>query len=519
MQLDRIAIALRPRQGFEAIDLGFRMTTRWAMPLWSVWFTLFLPFAAAVLVTLREYPFLAALVLWWSKPVFDRFLLHVLGHAVFGEPPGLAATLGAWREILGRGLMVSLLLRPFAWQRSFFAPVYQLERQGGKAARQRNTLLARKVGGHLMALALVCFCFELVVIGGGAMMAEMLWPGVDRADPDDMPFFEPTWWSMKLSLLYVLAVSVIEPFYVGAGFALYLNRRVMLEGWDIELGLRRLARGAASAVLMVFALALVLAGSATHVMASPTKDSDSTQSHDERDCNFVLWEDEEDCDEPGAATGQSVPSLDTPARRAVLEVMSDPVFGRWDEVERWSLRQRRDRSSRDLSWLGEIGKLMSSFLKGLSWLVLAALAVALVWTLARHYQRRPVSEPGQAAPAVLFGLAISPDSLPQDVAATALAALAEGRLREALSLLYRGVLSVIVHRHGLRIGEGATEGDVQRATRRALGAGTADYLERLLPAWIAVAYGHRAPESAEIAALCRDYAQQFQANDAVQAPP
>jgi hypothetical protein len=44
------------------------------------------------------------------------------------------------------------------------------------------------------------------------------------------------------NLAYVLAESLIEPFFVTAGFALYLSRRVMLEGWDVELGLRRLAR-------------------------------------------------------------------------------------------------------------------------------------------------------------------------------------------------------------------------------------------------------------------------------------
>ena len=37
-----------------------------------------------------------------------------------------------------------------------------------------------------------------------------------------------------------LAMSLIAPFYVAGGFALYLNRRSELEGWDIEICLRRL---------------------------------------------------------------------------------------------------------------------------------------------------------------------------------------------------------------------------------------------------------------------------------------
>ena len=37
----------------------------------------------------------------------------------------------------------------------------------------------------------------------------------------------------------VIAVLLIEPFYVAAGFAMYLNRRAELEAWDIEQEFRR----------------------------------------------------------------------------------------------------------------------------------------------------------------------------------------------------------------------------------------------------------------------------------------
>ena len=33
---------------------------------------------------------------------------------------------------------------------------------------------------------------------------------------------------------FFIAVAIVEPFFVGAGFAMYLNRRVELEAWDIE---------------------------------------------------------------------------------------------------------------------------------------------------------------------------------------------------------------------------------------------------------------------------------------------
>jgi len=36
------------------------------------------------------------------------------------------------------------------------------------------------------------------------------------------------------TIAYAGIVLVVEPFYVGAGFAMYLNRRVELEAWDVE---------------------------------------------------------------------------------------------------------------------------------------------------------------------------------------------------------------------------------------------------------------------------------------------
>jgi hypothetical protein len=41
------------------------------------------------------------------------------------------------------------------------------------------------------------------------------------------------------SIAYLLTVLFLEPFYVAAGFGMYLNRRAELEAWDIEQEFRR----------------------------------------------------------------------------------------------------------------------------------------------------------------------------------------------------------------------------------------------------------------------------------------
>ena len=44
---------------------------------------------------------------------------------------------------------------------------------------------------------------------------------------------------VALPLAYAIAVLFLEPFYVAAGFGMYLNRRAELEAWDIEQEFRR----------------------------------------------------------------------------------------------------------------------------------------------------------------------------------------------------------------------------------------------------------------------------------------
>ena len=62
MELERIAVGVRPRGGWESLDLGFQMARQWWRQAWGVWFALYLPCAAVALAafsntgTLRSKP-------------------------------------------------------------------------------------------------------------------------------------------------------------------------------------------------------------------------------------------------------------------------------------------------------------------------------------------------------------------------------------------------------------------------------------------------------------------------------
>jgi hypothetical protein len=490
VELERLSVQLRPRGGWEALDLGFQMARSWWRPVWGVWLAVYLPAAVALHVVFQERPFFAVIALWWLKPVFDRFVLHVVSRAVFGAPPTVRDALAAWRDILQPGLLPGLIWvqRLSPW-RSFTLPVWQLEKQTGRAAHERREALGRRMAGYGGWLTLISATFEGIVLVSALLLVTLLAPAASSPGFEFSTLFrggaeDGAGWDLYDSLAYVAAVSIVEPVYVASGFSLYLNRRAILEGWDIELALRRLderLRGLRATVAAVLA-AIVCFG------ALPP---------------------------PASAAEKS-------AKAEIKEVLKAPEFQTSKEAMTWRYRGERkaEKADRPVSDFWEnVGAFLAQVSQALLWIAVAAGVVALFFFLRRYLPQYFADDPDRYRPPdALFGLAVTPESLPDDVAGTAARLAREGRLRDALSLLYRGALSVLVHRDHVPLAEGDTEGDCLRAAHRALPREGADYFGRLVRAWQSAAYAGRLPGVPEIEALANEWAPVFAAQPEPSAP-
>jgi hypothetical protein len=137
--------------------------------------------------------------------------------------------------------------------------------------------------------------------------------------------------------------------------------------------------------------------------------------------------------------------------------------------------------------------------------VLVGICVVWIIRLIRRYEPN-VAPRAVKLPSHVQSLDVRPDSLPDDVGAAASRLLEAGRLREALSLLYRGALSRAIHRHAVAIAESFTEGEVLRAVSRTLPTPGAQYFSRLLALWQREVYAADHPPAEPIAVLCREFA-------------
>ena len=242
MQFDQIAVKVRPRSAWESIDLGILMARNWWWPMCRAWLAVTLPAFIVLQLLLYSYPVIAIVIFWWLKPIWERPLLHILSRALFGEVPELKQTLCAFPGLAAKQWFASLTYRRLSLTRSMDLPVIQLENLKGKQRAQRLKVLHGNTGTGAGWLTFIGLHVEIILPLAFLALVAMMVPEAVEVDWQAL-FFMPDRGVMGgFNLLSYVVMSLVAPFYVAAGFSLYLNRRIRLEGWDLELSFRRLVQ-------------------------------------------------------------------------------------------------------------------------------------------------------------------------------------------------------------------------------------------------------------------------------------
>jgi len=162
-------------------------------------------------------------------------------------------------------------------------------------------------------------------------------------------------------------------------------------------------------------------------------------------------------------------------------------------------------------WLSDLVRWLSASGRWLIALLGLAAAIALA-VFARRWLRvraEAVRPPPPVLPSHVRALDIRPDTLPDEIGSAARALWLAGDARAALSLLYRGALSRLVHLHAVPIRAASTEGECLALARGRLPDGAAAYVEQLVAAWQLAVYGARLPAQAQGLALCDGFDAQL----------
>jgi len=291
---------------------------------------------------------------------------------------------------------------------------------------------------------------------GGWQLALESW---DPNHPTDIPVLI----SRVVAFCLMAAVSLTDIFVIGAGFGIYINNRTWLEGWDVELAFKRLAKrlGKVALVFLTFGIAISSIGHAA--------------------------------DDPQTVISEVKAEPEFKVHTVTDKVPTPKSSGMWD----W------------LDFLGNFGSAMEAMGTIFFIAVIGLLIGLLVWICWKF--RHAFTKQGGGARVekvrpsarVVMGMEVTRESLPDNIPNAALVLWGQGRHHEALALLYRGAISNVIRNHHVEILESDTEGD---CLRRVGDAGVhPGYFKALTHAWSHLAYAGVRPAETEVRSLCGDW--------------
>jgi len=517
MRIEDLNVALRPRTAWEAVELGTALVRRHAAAVWTPWLLVSLP--VLVLVNALCWSigaiWLASMVMWWLKPAFDRIPLYVLSRAVFGHVPATRETVRAQGSFGRRWLLPYLTWRRLSPVRTMYLPIDLLEGGVGEEARARRRALGSPVYGVAALVQLVILHFEMALVLG-ALFAVMLFAPSDLLQETAARMWnvlesQETWVQFASNALLWLATSVLEPFYVGAGFGLYLNRRTEIEAWDIEMVLRRLRKRLAHAAAPLLMLCVLWLGA-----LAPARAQDEP---------FL-----EEMPAAASAVPTPAPSKPDPStlrevfgaqtiddddwRQSLKRAYEDPRISPKRTVTQWVPKnpdKPADPQQRDPTGFARFGAALASIGEYGLWIVAGALVLGLLLTAPKWL--RWVRDPARRRTAEADEIKREPlpeeAPLPDDVPTAARRLWQSGRQRDALALLYRASVEAMTLRAHVVLVPGATEAHTLRASRQLPAAEDRELFARVVKVWQLAAYAHGLPASEEFEELLGQLTQRF----------
>ncbi len=466
------------------------MVRHWWRLIYGPWLLLYLALTLVLLIPALHSVLWLPFGVWLAKPVLDRLVLFILSRAMFGTNPSPSQALRqflhwswSWSTLLE---MTLLRLRP---DRVIILSIDMLEGSYPTERDHRKRIIQHHLRADAFGVSLVFVLFEAIVVSGLYLFYFLIFP--NHENPEVVYGLDVT---VVLSIGYVIAVGLLETFYVGVNFSLYLNLRTKLESWDLRIAFQQIRarwdkQRVRSVVTHGAALLMLVMGTGVELQAQD-EEIEPVALHEMRNELPKAWE----------------------LRQDANKILAGPPFNKRREkfstwVPRWENNYEPKVAPKSS---GSIFSTLAIYLfYAVAATVVLSLLVFVVSGLLKAVPESPESgrftEDRVAAPA--FHAILGEEPLPQDILRAARADYAQGNLRKAMSYLFRGALARLAESGSIKLAEFATEGECVRAVRRNLGGDFSTYFGDLVMAWQMVAYGHRHLDEQSFEALCQGWKQ------------
>jgi hypothetical protein len=237
------------RSGFEAADSGVLI---WRTRPFILLLFLGIPALATAILTRNinfsfyyyfenEVPFRFCIVvfsLWWLKPLFDRFALHIVSKLFFYRDANIKELCSSLYKNIIPGILGDLLWRRFSPIRGAALAIRMLEKQKGKQYRTRKKILANNGLNFGIYLTIICVILEIALSVSAYIF---IYACLMILNIEFTSIFGDSMLCGIFFAFYFINYCIVETLYIAMNFALYINSRVITEGWDLEIIFRKLA--------------------------------------------------------------------------------------------------------------------------------------------------------------------------------------------------------------------------------------------------------------------------------------
>ena len=464
------AVLFRRRSGWEATDMGILLWRTNCFPI--LFFTgipliiFFITFQITIKLELDWFKQIMLLVIWWIKPLLDRFCLHVVSVRFFEPHASFRRLFRGLGRTIRTGLADDLLWRRLSPFRSARMPLRVLEHINGSNYKRRVQLLSRNGLGFGLPLTLICIGIVMALNMGELLFLNSIFNMVKGTNSNIIQFINEE--NNFVSALYLINAILIETLYITMGFSLYINSRVETEGWDIELLFKTcVEKNKKSKVKLVVPVLILL------FFFSPGAGYASENSSLELQKPEWL----------------KPPPVSEKTGNTLNKILDDPKFGTAKESRSIQFKQSNEvqRGFTGIPLKETLGKLLRFF-------VIAAALTALGCGLFYAYRHRSRFFPGHSTgKSNIYNPA-------REECHTLLQCAEElhnkGRIREAWAMCFRAFISIFAKIWFIPFPSEATEYESLTIVRKNTAAETGiEYFENFVQNWIIFAYGGQKPAS------------------------
>ncbi|GLR71997.1 hypothetical protein [Agaribacter marinus] len=495
MELKHLRFVAKYRSPWQVFDLSQLVVRPCYWALFKIYTVLVFPLAITLYFLLpTEY---ASIILWWLKPVFERPLLHYLSQYSFGIHPSLSDCLKSLKHLRIKSILLMLTVHRLSPNRAFLAAVDQLERQDGQKAKQRKDVLTARTHTKQTWWTLFCLHIEMLIVSvlfvalyslipqGVHIDTEFLYENVNTALVQSLYF-----------LFYVFAISLVAPYFTTGGFLMYLNSRIQLEAWDIELTFKKIVSKFSSLLIVILFSSIVFLPSKQSIAAkddsTPLANQETTQPLTAADATYTTQ------------LRQIV--QDTYEEHAIIEktIAWEPVTKQSDsdnDLPQWV---------KDLIALFGNSKEMSSSTSLIIWCLIGLIVAWFIWLLVRkqniwfkHTAHKSERKPTpQEFPS--FFREISQQDWPDDLLAAAHDALNKHEVRLSVAFILKHMLMRADQYLPVKLHKSMTEIECERAVLLAAPEHLHTIFRTVFRTWIRIAWAHKNVEHTQVFDVLED---------------